>query len=560
MSFYCPAAGVEINPSKISAVVIKFTAGLSFIVCMIAGVLLFFHQPSAHPITAPDSNWTAQDITYINPSISAEKSLIAVYGRKISGSIQIRLDFIPLIPERIELDIFTSGARQPLPLIIQNGGQLLQANQNQGQVALSPFISGQDSIVLSLTVPVAVRDPEKTSVQVITKDQPGSQNWVAYPQVGLFSSNPVPAANVILGFWNTLPSSSPAQILRRWDGAHTGPFGQRHGLKTLIDQSQKYQAPLLLLDLDQPETLSALDLLQKLSVVKQGQSTGLLILPSFEPSNYLDPLPGWANIKDSREISKASLVYHPVAENGDFLPTLCKMDLNGRCIVLKPFSNDIDRFGLSKAGKIALASKLAPSSSPTPLVLGGDLPTSPWADSFSAPAAFRYISSHPWIKIWDQYDLDLYLKYYPSTSSQLKHRIAPPRIASPYFTNNQSTALDSLTNAPPGALTTLAWNTYFNLTSLPASPQLIALRSHYFLGIGQLLIASDWAEHPYTMNQSIQIGISSLYILSNEDHFLLFDHSDGSLLFAVSQNNGTPQIIIAPTSLFAVGLSSRDTG
>ena len=45
------------------------------------------------------------------------------------------------------------------------------------------------------------------------------------------SSLPTPAY-LLLAFWDTLPASTPIQLLRRWDGAHTGPYGQRHGLKS----------------------------------------------------------------------------------------------------------------------------------------------------------------------------------------------------------------------------------------------------------------------------------------------------------------------------------------
>ena len=46
-------------------------------------------------------------------------------------------------------------------------------------------------------------------------------------------------------FWNTLPSATPAQTLRRWDGAHTGPMGGKHGLSVLLQAAASQGVPLV---------------------------------------------------------------------------------------------------------------------------------------------------------------------------------------------------------------------------------------------------------------------------------------------------------------------------
>ena len=46
-------------------------------------------------------------------------------------------------------------------------------------------------------------------------------------------------AKVIFGFWNTFSSSSPAETLRSWAGAHSGPLSGRHGLKYLLETASQ---------------------------------------------------------------------------------------------------------------------------------------------------------------------------------------------------------------------------------------------------------------------------------------------------------------------------------
>jgi hypothetical protein len=202
---------------------------------------------------------------------------------------------------------------------------------------------------------------------------------------------------------------------------------------------------------------------------------------------------------------------------------------------------------------------LANSSSAAPIFFGGDLPSSPWADSFSSPKAMEYMTNHPWIKVWNEYDIELYLQKHSSQKALKSIQAARDNAGSPFSTNTVETALDALSKTPSNNLTSLAWNTYFSLTSEPASPQLDALRKQYYVEIGYILLASDWAQNPYKISQPIQIGPSLNYILSNEDHFLLFDNTDGSLLIAVARKGDHAQLLIAPTSFFSVGLSSPET-
>jgi hypothetical protein len=80
-------------------------------------------------------------------------------------------------------------------------------------------------------------------------------------QISVISSKgtPPPPAQVLFAFWDSYTAYTPATALRRWDGAHTGPYGGRHGLGNLLRTAQAQGIPLALLDLKNPAALAALD-------------------------------------------------------------------------------------------------------------------------------------------------------------------------------------------------------------------------------------------------------------------------------------------------------------
>ncbi len=93
----------------------------------------------------------------------------------------------------------------------------------------------------------------------------------------------------MFAFWDAYPAYTPATALRRWDGAHTGPYGGRHGLYNLLRTAQSAQIPLVLLDLKEPASLSALDYAGGLDLVRQMAESGLLILPTSLPDPRFGP-------------------------------------------------------------------------------------------------------------------------------------------------------------------------------------------------------------------------------------------------------------------------------
>jgi hypothetical protein len=134
------------------------------------------------------------------------------------------------------------------------------------------------------------------------------------------STQPAPA-QVIFAFWNTFPAYTPAQTLRRWDGAHTGPLGGRHGLYNLLRTASNQHIPMALLDLKTPTSLSALDYGEGLVTLLDIADKDLLILPERLPTTSL-PGPLQAQlVSESREtgldfgLPASQFIYAPLSED-----------------------------------------------------------------------------------------------------------------------------------------------------------------------------------------------------------------------------------------------------
>ncbi len=86
-------------------------------------------------------------------------------------------------------------------------------------------------------------------------------------------------AYLFIAFYNTLNASTPAQALRQWDGAHSGPIGSRHGLRYLLENVNVYNVPVTLLDINRKESLHLLALLDEAELFIQLVQERLVIAP-----------------------------------------------------------------------------------------------------------------------------------------------------------------------------------------------------------------------------------------------------------------------------------------
>ena len=145
-----------------------------------------------------------------------------------------------------------------------------------------------DTIEISLAANELNSSPGGLGFQAFTR-QPGDTRLSDSTKVFSLDGAPPPPARTLLAFWSTLPAYSPAQALRRWDGAHTGPLGARHGFGNLLKALRDYQAPAALLDLKNIASLAALEYIDQVDTVRALAKRGLLILPENMPELHSGP-------------------------------------------------------------------------------------------------------------------------------------------------------------------------------------------------------------------------------------------------------------------------------
>ena len=404
----------------------------------------------------------------------------------------------------------------------------------------------------------------------------------AFDNLGPLRSDALPPgrAPILLAFWDTFPAYTPAQALRRWDGAHTGPYGERHGLRLLLQNVRRYKVPVFLLDLKSPASLAALDYLGKLPQVHNLAAQGLIVLPDALPGSPAYPyfpsgLPDWAwsqAIADSRRAGldfglRASRILYapslPTDRAPDYpviftrLPSGGAASWKGRTLLPVPLTGaltPVDPAGLSLELRTDLLRHAAASyqgREPTPLiVVGGSLPDSPLGDPQTAEAVLGYIATHPWIQPLGGDDVQT---LHPEVGAAGR---SAPSLA-PY-----SPILDNL--APPvgdrDPLRLAAWQAALSLYSpLPPEPeQLAQLRAIYSGQPDLLQAAGRWAEDPEPVTRCSgdpdQDGETEC-LLASPNTLAVVDPHGGRLVMLFARTPAGVHQLVAPTSQLIVGLS-----
>ncbi|MDX9864426.1 MAG: hypothetical protein RBT34_06425 [Anaerolineaceae bacterium] len=402
----------------------------------------------------------------------------------------------------------------------------------------------------------------------------------------VFWDNPPPAkAPLLLAFWDVLPANTPAQLLQRWDGAHTGPYGSRHGLKHLLAAAEENQIPVALLDLKDPITLSGLDLIGQNTYIQQLEQQGILILPETAVTDLTLDVQAASH---SRTTSLA-IGYSPTQmAYGTFMRPPSRMysfyfshlwdqnhmffHQNQRFIPLpySPWINTIDqqmqqvdREGLTrKTWSTLLETALSPDDSDL-LVIGGSLITSPWGDRSIAPAAFQDLANHPWIQTLTANDLQSF------TTSNL-------------WPNPGADGLDLLgSQAPPWATKYKMSNTWYAIQSRFENPhqnntvdpaELMAfqilrptnnadryhLQSNYWTQLFHLWNSSSLAvdAHPkFICTFDIDTDKVPECVYTSDDHTANFEIADASLITTFHLNDTDITQWVGPTSQIVVGMS-----
>jgi hypothetical protein len=586
-------------------------------------LMAFILLGACSPVVQPSLTqaWQASQVRLLDPADAADPNLdlIAVYTRASADQQQIRLDFLDL-PADTNYDLYLAidsamGGDTNLPVAAHTeiAWDTLLVIPAHGEIqALDDKLQPRPGAAVLI-----LRDPVDDDVQISFNNQvlnqtpanplgyrlqafitPAGSRQVADQAGPLSSTVALPAkAPYLLVFWDSLPAFSPVQALRRWDGAHTGPQGGRHGLYNLLRTARAIRTPLVLLDLKSPDSLAALDFVGGIGLVRSMTQLGLLELPQVSPG-YAGVLPvglpDWAQslaIQESRQAGLARglpaslLRFDPlgppqgaVSEALSLVPgpasvnplTASHVQRSGdrRLLPIPAYSqpsvasNQASLDGPSLEVRKAL---LNAALSPDPgdlVILGGDLPASTWGNPQNARATFKYLRDHPWMQALTAGDL-----------------LSLPALEKPldFITNTAQTdqaVPAELQNTPPNDVGQAAWQAFRALYDpvFPNPSQLGALRSNYLPQVQALLSAAAWAStqpaacagdcQPQATCQADPDGDGQPEcVLSSPDYYAIFELRGGYLAFAFARDPKTGAVHqwVGPSSQFASGLSPAGT-
>jgi hypothetical protein len=537
------------------------------------------------------------------------QELIAIYNRDLGYGWQFRLDFLDL-PEKPSEDIYVALDTKP------GGSRLVNLNPfNKESITPESLVPSDIAYDLLIVFPAEdlpfVLDVEKSAVSTsihqhaIIRDHEldtltfylgvneippifsmqifitpaGKQILADQSSAITHDTTPTERANLLMAFSNAFDATTPAQTLRRWDGAHTGPYGERHGLNPLLDAAAVNHVPLVLLDLKTPASLSALDLTGGVDVVKKMWRDKLLILPDVVYGE-----PGDVSLTHSVNAAKAfglpvgKSIFSPNSvdsgyalqffNNTQATSSVSIIEWNGQKLLGIPSAVEEQTTpdGLTLEARRALVNAAFDQGI---VVFGGDLPDSSWGDSDAGPVGMRYIAAHPWIQ---PLDADALMNITPAVV-QTDPRLAQSSPTEPvviYNSQGQPVGFDSetlkteiltrLESAPKNVLTDSAWEMVFLLTAPVDDPKLAALNAQYLGDINILLTAADWAKSPaFQSTCSVDLNFDLLpdCVLADDQYFAVFETDGGRLSFLFMHDGRNVHQIVAPGWQFATGLSDR---
>ena len=577
---------------------------------------------SPKTISDPGDAWEYADLLELSPytQVAPELDFIAAYSRLANSDLQIRIDHLDLTFESA-LDIYIvidakPGGTYELPiegvaeiawdtlLVLPASGKplaLVPISSNEG----ANLIESEDKFIINPDlIPRIVRIPwhDYTVVSINRSKLPEikygftfqafstrENSLVVADEIGpvRFDSTPPGRAPILLAFWNTFPAYTPAQSLRRWDGAHTGPFGERHGLSILLNNVHQFRIPVHLLDLRNPTSLSAIDFSGGMPLVQELVSDKLLILPDMIPGSPSYPLfpiglPEWVTsyfleyLKISTEnflLPQSLILYSPIELDWNklnYAVVSTSVDLfeeRSEDLRINPIPHSVSNDpqatieGLSIPVRkalidIALSKDLGTDNTPM-LILGGSLPLSAFADPQASTASLSYIASHPWIDPQNEAELI-------SSIGNISPQILPGETKKTTIEGfSPSEILSKISDPsfhPKNPLYVAAWQAAISIYEPlpPEGSNLPELRSLYTGQPGILSAAASWAQNPRSRLDCLQDldldGLPECVLASNRIYSVL-DIEGARLIamFALSEN-GIHQLI-GTTSQFIVGLT-----
>ena len=505
--------------------------------------------------------WTYADLRLLDPvddTSTPSTDILAVYVRKFGSDLEIRVDLLdlPLTPDyrlQILLDTLPGGNPWGLTINIPADGHpsMTPANSNLiPRLIRDPWMDTVTVRFNRLDIP----QPFTLQVAAFTPDESNPADVTGLVRSDAFP--PTQRAPLALVFWDVFPAATPAQALRRWDGAHTGPSGGRHGLKYILDNAGQYGVPVALLDLKTPASLAALDYLGITPQIQSLTSRSLLILPDVAYGEPADISLGFSRRAAAGFGLPASQFVYSAASNlqsnylAQFLPLDTTSHLarsGGTRLIPLPAEDAIQatQDGPSLDVRRALVAAAFSDDLSDLVVLGGDLPHSTWGNENTAGPTFAWIAAHPWIQPLTGEDLISFPE-----ETHAVHLLTTSSGATPF--------LAALRAAHNNSLTDSAWQSYFMLTAPTSDEKLLVLRTNYLGQMGELLAAAHWAEHPsaqancdHDLNSDGQLEC----VLSNLKFCAILDPVGARLTNLFFLDETGPHQLVGPSSQFTVGLS-----
>jgi hypothetical protein len=568
--------------------------------------------------TPPLQPWTYADLRQLDPidASSPLADITGVYLRQVGPELQIRLelaevDVVPAYDLFLALDTAPGGAR-PMPglgaqadldwdaLLAIPAGRPASAIRADGtalnglrlRIFRDPAV---DIIQLFLFRPALPPGLRAVSLQVFARPRRAEAGigLDAVPPARLFGHPPAPV-QAWLAFWQVFPAVTPAQAQRRWDSAHAGPLGERHGLRSLLTAARRQGIPLTLLDLKEPASLAALTYVDGMSLVQRSIRQGVLHLADSLPAARFGELPGWAARMAAGEtrapglglgLPASPILYIPSLSNASALPPgypilvthspVSKADLSqpprviptrwqDRLVLSLPVPpfDQATQSGPSLAlirDLLHVAAGQGPDGDGPLLLLGGPLPESAWGDPQAAAATLRYLRARPWIRFAAPASL--------LTLRPVRQAALPPSTP-PAGLSRKTIERSSAILAALGDLRLVqqqpAWGAYRALLAAQplAPPSLTALRGAYLGQIEVLLAASRWAAAPYTASDcaiDLDADGQAECLLANDQVFAVFELQGARLDFAFLRSEYGYTQIIGPFSQLAPGLADPST-
>jgi hypothetical protein len=534
-------------------------------------------------LETPERPWAYADLRALDPSDDPNPSsdITAVYVREIGSDLQIRIDLldIPLIPN-YTLDLLLDtrpGGSTVCPL------QCATTLQWDFDIHIpaedAPSVFKPNLKPVPKLTPRVMRDPalDTLTLSLNRNSLPAhfcfqvfalsNNTWPDDQSAVVCSDDPPPQtrAPLLLAFYDTFEAQTPAQALRAWDGAHTGPLGARHGLGMLVEAAARYQIPIALLDLKTPARLSALDTVGGTGGLHDLLAADLLLTPDvvyaqpadvslafsrqsaldfgFPTSLFLygavDPQSGYrfqfAGLPQTDHlVHAAGITYIPLPPSSpETLPTPDGPTLALRRQILQT----------------------ALSQDPTDMVLlGGDLAQSVWGSPDYIEPTLAYLAARPWVWLLNQNDLQTF----PTRQASQVELLTIQNRSAAQRTDAQQKILSRLLDAPANTATTSAWSMFFALTAPTGNPDLAELRSQYLGQVNLLLAASQWGAKPdsiATCEVDLDGDGRSECILASDRMYAIFDPQGAHLEFLFTRDQSGIHQMIGPSSQLALGLS-----